>query len=346
MVNILLIEDSFDDYNKMYSRLKKNNLIFNLLPGEDIEQDVNYKVLIDDLQEGESGFTSIVSKYTEIDVFIVDASIGKETDRSGIEFIEYLSRNNYRNNNFTYIVVSGHLEDKLVSSLILVPGDNYIDKDLENYPDLVIEILIKKSIIDVNILEESHTGDFEELRIQFIDIIKTQKRINDDNKRHLNSLKKFEKNILNNLILILFYGFILITSLFALGMVIYDFLYNIDFSFSFQKELDETKMLKFIEHIFLFLLPLLVILSFYSYYRSTYYIALRNSPLSDVDHTKGMIGINNSKLLLVSTFLSYCIIKVIEKLFIEDFVNKEQIILSFILIVILMAFIIIQHKKH
>jgi len=152
--------------------------------------------------------------------------------------------------------------------------------------------------------------------------------------------------VINGLILLLFYILILSTIIFAgysVGITILEF---------FTKHDDkDTSILKISEHIFLSLLPIFIVLGFFQYYRNNAENSLitNNFPRnSDENSTKTM---NLTKTLFLSSIISYLVIKIIEMIFYPpdntpfDF---WKILIAIILLTFLMIYYIsldITHKN-
>ncbi|BBE20450.1 hypothetical protein AQPE_4642 [Aquipluma nitroreducens] len=143
---------------------------------------------------------------------------------------------------------------------------------------------------------------------------------------------------LNILILVFFYIIIIITIFYGIyGIVLNAKKYGID-EFG-----NESSVLVFSEKIFLFVLPLFIVLGFFNYYYKT----IRSNFDGTVKEEKEedtMQLLNNSKIIFLTSVLSYVIIKTIEQIFIKQEVNMIKLLSYGLLILILMGFIIVQHK--
>lgn len=113
------------------------------------------------------------------------------------------------------------------------------------------------------------------------------------------------------------------------------------------KEKDLTS-LKFIEHIFIFLIPLLVVIGLYFYFEANYESKLKGRGKNDeksVKHSRD--ALNLTKSLFISSMMSYVIIKIIEKLFFEDAsVGLDKLISYGVFLTLLMLYLLISHKLH
>jgi hypothetical protein len=106
----------------------------------------------------------------------------------------------------------------------------------------------------------------------------------------------------------------------------------------------DVEKLKIVEHIFIYLLPLFIIFGFYNYYKYTTSVMLTGDEDS-VNLAKAMENLNASKMILISSILSFVLIKVIEVLFLKSSEIKSELIIPYgVLILLLMFFVIFLHK--
>lgn len=107
---------------------------------------------------------------------------------------------------------------------------------------------------------------------------------------------------------------------------------------------DETEILSVVEHIFLYLIPLFLFFGLYNYYTSTTRVKLKGGSDGDIDYGEAVKGVNTSKIILLSSLLSFAIIKGIEKIFIDGVKDYLNLIAYCVFIIILMVFIFLLHK--
>ncbi|MFN0188265.1 MAG: hypothetical protein ACKVQV_06145 [Bacteroidia bacterium] len=105
-------------------------------------------------------------------------------------------------------------------------------------------------------------------------------------------------------------------------------------------------LLKFAEHIFLYLIPLFIVFGFYSYYYFEFRRILLKLPLSPADSINSKATISITKTLFLSSILSYSIIKIIEKIFIEDNLKILNIAAYGVFLMILMIYLLLTHNSN
>ena len=116
----------------------------------------------------------------------------------------------------------------------------------------------------------------------------------------------------------------------------------------------DVKLLKFIEHIFIYLIPILVFLGLYYYYSINYSGFLRNKgresddnpDLEKVKIGKAKDALQLTKSLFISSILAYTIIKVIEKVVLAEsnkMPNTEILISYGVFILLLMGYLVFSH---
>jgi hypothetical protein len=109
----------------------------------------------------------------------------------------------------------------------------------------------------------------------------------------------------------------------------------------------DLETLKIIEHIFVYILPFLVLLGLYYYFESNFKTKLINSGISDIeDIEQSKSNLNTTKTLFISSMMSYTVIKIIEKLFIEKASNLDTkyLIAYGIFLLLLMTYLILSHN--
>lgn len=109
---------------------------------------------------------------------------------------------------------------------------------------------------------------------------------------------------------------------------------------------NDLKMLKFSEHIFLYLIPFFIIFGFYSYYYFEFRRILLKLPLSPKDSLIAKNSILVTKTLFMSSILSYTIIKVIEKIFDGKPITLIEGSAYGVFLLLLMSYLVISNKSH
>jgi len=105
----------------------------------------------------------------------------------------------------------------------------------------------------------------------------------------------------------------------------------------------ELNILKFAEHIFVYLIPIFIIFGFYSYYLFDFRRVLLKLPPSTEDSTSAKESIKTTKILFLSSIMSYIIIKIIEKIFFDEVYNIALLSAYGILLFLLMSYLILSH---
>ncbi|MEP0265488.1 hypothetical protein [Dokdonia sp.] len=109
----------------------------------------------------------------------------------------------------------------------------------------------------------------------------------------------------------------------------------------------DLESLKIIEHIFVYLLPFLVLLGLYYYFESNFKTKLINSGSTDIEDIKqSKNNLNTTKTLFISSMMSYTVIKIIEKLFIEKSsgLDLKYLVAYGIFLLLLMMYLILSHN--
>jgi small-conductance mechanosensitive channel len=108
----------------------------------------------------------------------------------------------------------------------------------------------------------------------------------------------------------------------------------------------ETLTLETAEHIFLYLLPLFILLGFFHYYTKNAQFSLIQGSTETVDYEASTISVNLTKILFISSIISYVIIKVIEEILIKGVTNPTKLISFGLLLLLLMSYYLFLDKKH
>lgn len=113
-----------------------------------------------------------------------------------------------------------------------------------------------------------------------------------------------------------------------------------------EKEDKDLKLLKFAEHIFLYLIPLFIVFGFFSYYYFEFRRVLLKLALSPSDSLNAQNTIAVTKTLFISSILSYSIIKTIEKIYLSEDFDYQKILAYGGFLVLLMGYLLLSHKSH
>ena len=113
----------------------------------------------------------------------------------------------------------------------------------------------------------------------------------------------------------------------------------------------DLNILAFIEHIFIYLMPLLIFFGLYYYFVSNYkYRLLGSSDISKEEIVHSKNALNLTKTLFISSIMAYVIIKIIEKVILakpQDFPKNEMLIAYGVFLLLLMGYLILSHiGKH
>ncbi|MBF0647952.1 hypothetical protein IR083_03880 [Dysgonomonas sp. GY75] len=333
MKNVLIIEDEQSNFQSIKEGFEKYPQFFSVFPQEDNAFQKEYKnigYLIDRIvrNKTENSFQEIIEYYPDIDLFVIDPTLDHTyEDHTGIEFLNFVFSVNYRLGNFKYIIVSQHAPVNLIQ--MDFPFDTNTD-------------YVSKSILGMHYPAEivSKSGKLLDLDI-------SQARMNGPKNKFYNEVwwlkltDKIERHIIDRFVLFVLYVTMIISGLYAIVCIIKETI-----NVCFLEKHTEVVYLEYIEKIFLFLLPVFIVFSFFSYYKSTVQIRLTGGNTKDIDHKGSMLALNNSKIILVTSFISFTIIKIIEKIFISGSYSLLSLLAYFTFLVVLMAYAIILHRSN
>jgi len=327
-LNILILEDEFPRLASIKSAFEKYKHYFNIYPKQEYSEGENYEshsYLMDQMESEK--FEKILEHYKDIDLFIVDLEIGKQdrgkkTNRIGNKFLNKLKELSYRTGNYKYIICSKHNIDSIgVLNLEFRPDLNYVYKTrFRDFPNRVVEKAIKLLQIESIPLPPAKQKFWEELPA----II--------------------ENHIINRIVLFVLYFLVIATTVYAFVGVCFETITKVHGILIPTEERDSTDLLKYVEDIYLYVLPLFIIFSFVNYYKSTMEIRFVGGDASDIDHDNAMKSLNNSKFILLTSLLSFTIIKIIENVFIGNQPDVVELISYGVFVIILMIFILLQNR--
>lgn len=334
MANILYIENIGGEFNKYKSLIESkftDVIVFPTKEREDKSLESRAFLLKKLRINNDESFKEITDYYfsKSIDLYIIDISLNSDNDSIGISLLNYLFSNDYLDNNF--IVLSGH---------------TFTDA-MTNHLHQLKELSVNE---ETEFVEKGN--DDKLIRLIRNKLDQQESNLNPEPVEEVvgNNVKKFEvwekiKKELRELTprrgthwLISFVFFFLILLTLHYGFFgIWELLIKTDGK-------PETTKLVNIESIFLYLLPLFVIFGFYEYYRQSTGALLNERNSGEYKPEKALISLNNSKNILLTTFLSFALIKGIEIIFFNKETNETTLISIGIFIIILMTFLIISHK--
>jgi hypothetical protein len=318
---ILLVEDDAPQYLKILRSLKKdfgNNV--EVLPSQENVDQANLsvnKVFIGKLIEG--NFAEISAKYSKINVYIVDVYLLDDVAQIGIDFSKYII--NHVVGDYDVIIISNtEINDEILRKNPRVifmgktdPGSHF-ERDLaKKVGSLIGAIDATKSTFG----ERLH--DFWE------------------------SLRKIADRTIDKLIYISFWILLVATTLYAVKNI----LLTIWESSSSDSHKSETLILQTSEHIFLYLLPIFIVFGFFHYYKNNSRISLLGGFSNRNDSDNATKTMNLTKMLFISSIISYVLIKVIEEIFVIKTMDLTRLISFGLLLLMLMAYFIFleRHEK-
>lgn len=340
MINILVLEDNISDQRIIRDALLNGfgNLIsiypkiFNSVeqPADDLDYSTNVISLI--LRRE---FEKVIEFYKDIDLFIIDVSLSDKLDIKGIEFLDVI-RAKYPPKKFEAIVISNVNDSVKYIDENLFPFISKMDYGLEGQFSVVLIEKIKNAF-GLNKFEGAAVSNRE----YFVNYLK-EHRI----KYVFNAIwLSFKRNIqrtIDKLVLVLFYllmGFTIVYGGYNIVKEIISSFWN--------KSNEDTGILSVAEHIFLYLLPIFIVFGFFNYYKTNTRISLLDGNPKSIDHDASTKTMNLTKMLFVSSIISYAIIKTSEELFIHKTANIVQLSSYGVLLILLMSyFVFLDKNKH
>jgi hypothetical protein len=337
MKKILIIEDESPHFIQIKGALEKFHNTFDIHPSKnnDTDDDLDNRGYLMDIiiNNSSTTFDLIINHYKDIDLFIVDVSLVSRvsSDKIGIDFLNFLKQKHYRFGNYKILITSRHNSDSLGNiNFDFDPEIHYVSKSKwENlFPDEIgryVKNLFNLDISapNVNVNEPENSSNFFEKRWW------------------ITLPEKIEKHLINRFILSVYYIILIATGFYAAWGTISQTKHVI---FDNKDNDTATKYLEYVEHIYLYFLPLFIVFSFLSYYKSTIEIKLTGGNIYDIEHKGAMKSLENSKQILLSSILTFTIINIIENVFIIGVTNITSLISYGILLIVLMIYSIIQLK--
>jgi len=368
MKQILVLEDDELVVENIQNKLNK---YFDVFPIEYNENNLlkNGNLILRKIKT-DSGRAEILKYYNQIDLFIIDVTLGgndKNGDTFGLDFFTQLSTSNYRAGNYDCIFLTRHSKasdphktlDKIKGNYTVISKQTKTDGD---YTDEIASYLTKKYNLKIQHNESGpkQTESDKKLKAEIdrfitgslyflmivcllsavinitIDISKpaispivsTIKGIYIDNNQQINPRLDAKTKSVDSAYLKSYSTIV--------GKV--------DKEEISVKANEDIKKLEIVEHIFIYLLPLFIIFGFYNYYKYTTSIILVDGNFNEIDNGDAIKYLNASKIILLSSLLSFALIKGIEKIFILEIKDPIPVIAYCSFIIILMLFILFLHK--
>lgn len=340
-IQILVLEDRKSEFDEMVSPLNKyfaNHI--DVFPKDGVEKDIEHFYFFREEIVQLGKFDKIVEHYKQIDLFILDVNLLDDTDKIGANFYQYLKDVNYRNGDYKVIEVSsGPPEIKKYDVFPISKSENpfyynmIVEKVSELFPQLVANSHVKKQNKLVS-FGSTNSG--------------------------VNFLSKVDKGIrwsLHGIIMLSFYILLFSSVLFAtwkIGTGLRDLAFAEPHSATTQQNevIAESKhgmeIFEPAENIFLYLLPVFILFGFYNYYKTNTSIYLLNGNKDRINEDVSTRSMNLTKMIFISTIISYLLIKIIEQIF----YGEEKLDLIYRLyasggvLILLMTFFLLMYRKH
>jgi len=327
-------------------------------------------------------FPAVVDHYGEIDFFIIDNEI-LSIKTIGTEFRSFLKNINYRNGNYKIIFVTATPKNGLLINDWDEENESYIDKQNANVPGNILNELLKFGLIDLKKIPKKGKNLFtvgELLHFLWNGVVKKSELIIDKiiiitfyilivvatllggykvsngflrdsglikkpkfeqvSKNFLDSQKVIKKSDATELA----------NSQFGNNNTPVN--NKIDLSKTGKNKLvaddsslgtDETEILTTAEHIYLYLLPIFIIFGFFNYYKGYIRRSLLSGQIGDIKEGTSTKAMRLTKVLFVSSIISYVLIKVIQEIF-SPTPNMIKLIGGGILILVLIVYFLFLEK--
>lgn len=336
-VAFIIIEDSEEDFNEIRIEIKKNF-------GEDakcIPEEfslTNYYEPILNLRDDDDDteiikvlhyLDKILNDYEEyIKIFIVDLELIRRYKNLGISFIlaiqkDYSINNESGNDLFIYTNYQTSLRDDFQEFALNFHDLNVYPKG-EGLYDLITGIKNKVKLNEKSIEKNNWIVESVEYILYGLSYIKAKIGL-----------------IANFIIVVAF----MVLSMMAIGVSFVKLFY---YSYDFFKG-SNYNIFQYIEHLIVYLIPPLVVLSFYSYYKANFARAVigKRLDLSDSEIKRAKDSIMLIKSLLMTSILSYTLLKILGIMFPLDAdvvtpdLDAKTLIVYGIFLILLMGFVIL-----
>jgi len=294
-------------------------------------------------------FDEVLEYYKDVDVFVIDISLKDDNDQLGRELgAKILQIREEARERIIFVSSAQYSEENYIWKSDVAYEQIIVQKILDTYPEIRENILKNDKKVKIDPAQEE---------LSLSGRVSTWKKITEYSQIHgkfyaftaivkwldVNIVKRF----IHIVISVIFYGLILLTSVYG-GLMIYrEFSPNLlSKSTEDHQQVNETNILNHAEHIFLYLLPVFIVFGFYVYYKTNASIFLLSGKIDKIDQENSTVSMNYSKVIFISSIISYVLIKIINKLFDDKMNNITSFIAAGILLLMLMVyFIFINSKK-
>ena len=351
------LEDKLGEYIEAFPRIISDEDSF-----------INNNYLIGKIVEPD--WKSILDFYKDIDLFIIDVYLLDDIEKIGIEFAKYIQDTFHRkykiiimSRNQIPVNIINNSDVTFFSKLdkgIYYPQDlvkvvrNLLNEingtfNLENEKQTSIPKIAENSNEDINLnnskSEESKVitvADLNSSKKTYIPKIEPSK----DWKHKLHEFweyLRYETNrAIDKLIYISFYILLVTTTVFAVVNILVK-IWEIAFDKTSKNK--DSEILKTSEHIFLYLLPIFIVFGFFHYYKNNSRVSLLEGKIDGIDEENSTKTMNLTKILFISSIISYVLIKIIEELFFSEKVLDLTRLISFgVLLLMLMTYFLFLEK--
>lgn len=291
-----------------------------------------------------SKFEEIITHYSAIDLFIIDVNLTGDKDNIGKNFFNFLEEKKYHDDNFKVIEISTG------GSEINSHRSQYVKKEGYWIPDVVDGI--KEYYPNLKVHSSSKQFNFFKVGAWF------NKFTFFTDQKDYGLLVAFYRQglkidasirwLIHIMICLLYY----VLSALSIGFA-FKKMWALFSPYLFEKNLipeepaqEELKIFTIIEDIFLYSLPVFILLGFYSYYQTNVKVYLLNGNRGRIEDEISTRPMNLTKSIFISSTFSFLTIKSINLVFSEGPVSNEKLYGSGILLIILMAYYFILQRKH
>lgn len=243
-----------------------------------------------------SQFNSVIKEYPNIDIFIIDYSLTNNDDVVGLNFAKYVDENYVREKRII-LISQRDLEIYNEDLDFAIPFTKY-DKP-KPYSKSLVKLIENHDLIKTKPYEKENN---------------TKLKVENDTNNPINASTKDEKFISRKVyfsVLYTLYLLLLSSCFYGATCILLD-LWETIISV-FQHTYEVTTILKIAEHIFLYLLPVFIIGGFISYYKTKIKAFILGGKVN-LDEDGASQTINLTKIIFLSSIISYIIVKILEKI--------------------------------
>lgn len=348
MIKLLIIEDNSDHLDRMIRTFSnefgdKVEIFPKMIDSYELDYKCN-NYLIGRINEGKFG--EVLNFYFDVRIFIIDASLLNNGDRNGVLMAKHILQNSHEDYKI-FLVSNNTINDPILTNIKVHFISKY-DKGIFFPLDLVK--VIRHELPELN------------------STMKSQFKIRELSLRRslLYNLHLFKdyflqrSNRLVDFLIQLGFYFLIGFTLFHAIKNIYNSMNhfafisptlnnvssNHDLNTNEAEHPNDINILTISEHIFLYILPVFIVLGFYTYYRNFVRIKFLNGRVEENDIHRSNEIMDNSKTMFLSSLVSYVIIKCIEKIYVSNSSNIIQLIAyGLFLIILLSYYLVIGHKR-